>query len=275
MLPFPQPSSSTRLYVSACKLFLKLTPAVGTFKLLGMEDSRVIFLDNHLLVVDKPAGHLTHPAEESSAPCLLEEARAWLARRFEKPGRVFLEPIHRIDKPVSGVVVFARTSKALSRCMAAVREKACRKVYLALVEGGGLPEEGVCEHAVVKQEYRAAIAKRPGEGKPSRLCFKRLWRGEGRTLLQIDLDTGRYHQIRVQLAALGHPVFGDAKYGAASLLNGGIALHHLRYSLPHPVKGAPMQFSAPLPSRWPLSLGELQTILHQQNETCRQAPFFA
>jgi 23S rRNA pseudouridine1911/1915/1917 synthase len=208
-----------------------------------------LFEDNHLLVLNKPAGLLTQPSG-TNQESLEEQAKAWLKSVYHKPGRVFLESVHRLDKPVSGVVVFCKTSKALSRLHAEMRAKRIRKLYWAWVEGSPSPIEGVIEHTIHHDEFHAQIVltEHP-KGKVARLLYRTLKYQQGRTLLEIELDTGRYHQIRVQLAAIGHPIWGDAKYGSKHIyMPGAIALHHRRLQLIHPITQVWLTFEAPPPA---------------------------
>jgi 23S rRNA pseudouridine1911/1915/1917 synthase len=205
-----------------------------------------LFEDNHLLVLNKPAGLLTQPSgtEQDS---LEQQAKAWLKAIYQKPGNVFLEAVHRLDKPVSGIVVFGKTSKALTRLNAAIRTKQARKIYWAWVEGCLLLDEGYLEHALIHHDFHAKVvdAVHP-EGKKAQLTYRVLQRKKGRTLLEIELATGRYHQIRIQLATLGYPIWGDRKYGAKqSYEPEAIALHHRCLHLPHPISHAWLIFEAP------------------------------
>jgi 23S rRNA pseudouridine1911/1915/1917 synthase len=200
----------------------------------------VIFVDNHLLVVNKPAGLPTQP-HGPGLENLTDQAKAWVKRTYAKPGNVFLEPIHRLDKPVSGLVLFARTSKALSRLQEKMRERAFVKTYYALVDPTPRKQDGNLEHYLVHDEYRARVvtASHP-EGKRARLSYKVIQD----SLLEIDLETGRYHQIRAQFAAEGCPIIGDVKYGSTShWKQQGIALHHGKLSVPHPVSHELMLFT--------------------------------
>ena len=200
-----------------------------------------LFLDNHLLVLDKPAGLLTQPSG-TQEPSLEEDGKTYLKERFQKPGAVFLEAIHRIDRPVAGVVLFARTSKALSRLNERQREGAFQKFYHALV-CGTLEGIGTLEHWLRHDDFRAIPAS-PQE-RDARLCrlqYRSLEQRNGYTLLEICLETGRYHQIRAQLALEGHPIAGDTRYGAspASISVAppkGIALLSQRLVFPHPITG--------------------------------------
>lgn len=199
----------------------------------------ILFEDNHMLVVHKEAGLLVQPTDKEK-DCLLLRLKAFIKKRDVKPGNVFLEPIHRIDKPVSGIVVFAKTSKALSRMMQSVREKRCKKVYRAIVSGKLLAKEGILEHDLVHGEFRSHISK---EGKKAVLRYKVLKRMDSLSVIEIILDTGRYHQIRVQFAAIGCPIVGDIKYGSkCAFKKGEIALHHFKFMLPHPISKKELEF---------------------------------
>lgn len=196
----------------------------------------ILFLDNHLLIVVKRAG-------ETVQPDLHEEMRAYVEQKFQKPGRAFLEPIHRLDKPVAGIVVFARTSKALSRMHALMREQQIEKIYLAWVEGELRDEEGELEHFLRHGEHRAEIVKEEQEGaKRAQLHYRVLKRAKGQTLVEVSLKTGRYHQIRAQFAAIGHPIVGDAKYGSRQTREA-IALIHVRIAFRHPVTQAALSLA--------------------------------
>lgn len=198
----------------------------------------IIYEDNHLLVVNKPAGLLTQPSG-TDQDSLEQQAKQYIKEQYQKPGNVFLEAVHRLDKPVSGLVVFARTSKALSRLQAAMRAKKYTKIYTALVEGEIKNAEGVLEHYLIHDDFKATVAAKGNpEAKLARLHYKVLKFDKGNSLLEIELDTGRYHQIRAQLATIGHPIVGDAKYGSKKqFFADTIALHHKSIAFPHPVTG--------------------------------------
>lgn len=207
-----------------------------------------LFEDNHLLVLNKPADLLTQPSG-TGQDSLEEQAKAWLKAVYHKPGNVFLEAVHRLDKPVSGIVVFGKTSKALSRLNASMRAKQARKIYWAWVEGSLSLEEGELEHFLLHDEFHAKVvdAYHP-QGKLARLSYKVLQRKLERTLLEIELATGRYHQIRLQFAAVGHPIWGDRKYGGKEKYEPeAIALHHQRLQLPHPISQEWVIFEAAPP----------------------------
>jgi 23S rRNA pseudouridine1911/1915/1917 synthase len=195
----------------------------------------ILFCDNHVLIAAKPAGLLTQP-DKTDRPSLEGFAKDWVKKQYKKPGNVFLHCIHRIDRPVSGLVIFARTSKALSRLNELSRAKEIRRFYRAEVEGILSQKEGTLEHYLIHGEHRALLSKEgSSEAKKATLTYRVHERKEHSTLVDIELDTGRYHQIRAQLSAIGHPVLGDKKYG--SKIGDGQFIHLTCTDLqfPHPV----------------------------------------
>jgi len=222
----------------------------------------VLFEDNHLLVVNKPGGFLTQPNDTDQAS-VEAWGKSWLKEKYQKPGNVFLGAVHRIDKPVSGVVLLAKTSKALSRLNAAMRNKQTHKLYIALVQGTLRKKEGILEHYLIHDEYRASVVdKKNPAAKLARLRYRVLSETSGYSVLEIILETGRYHQIRAQLADVGAPILGDFKYGSTMPLLGvvsesSIALHHHRLQIPHPISGEMCVFEAPVPSGWPEGLRKI------------------
>ena len=214
----------------------------------------VIYLDNHLLVVHKPAGLLVQE-DRTGDPDLLTLGKAFLKEEFDKPGNVFLGLVHRLDRPVSGVMVLARTSKAASRLSDQFRRRAPDKRYFALVEGR-LEGQGTREDYLAKIDRHVRIVKQGHpKGKRAELRWQALAterRKEGNvSLVEIELVTGRAHQVRVQLAALGHPILGDLRYGATREFDGrNLALHSYRLEVEHPTKREPMAFAAMPPATW-------------------------
>lgn len=202
----------------------------------------IIYEDNHLLVVNKTAGILTQPSgtEQTSLESL---CKAWIKEKYQKRGNVFLEAVHRLDKQVSGIVVFGRTSKALTRLNAAMRSGKTKKTYHALLENAPKAREGILENYLWHDDYRAIVVKEGHAGaKLARLHYKML----SEFLAEIDLETGRYHQIRAQFAAIGCPIAGDTKYGSKHTLPGNrIALHHIRLCIPHPITQVFLTLEAP------------------------------
>ncbi len=164
----------------------------------------------------------------------------------------FWKHVHRLDKPVSGIVVFGKTGKALTRLNASIRSKHVKKIYIAGVEGIPAAKNGVVENFVIHDEHCAQIvASNHPEGKLARLSYRIIETFENEALLEIELETGRYHQIRVQLAGLGCPIRGDRRYGSRRQFSPeSIALHHARLLIPHPVTNEILTFEAPLPSNF-------------------------
>jgi 23S rRNA pseudouridine1911/1915/1917 synthase len=213
----------------------------------------ILYEDNHLLAVCKPGGLLVQ-GDRTNDPTLLGCAKEYLKEKYHKPGQVFLGLVHRIDRPVSGIVLFARTSKAASRVAKAFKDREVGKVYAAVVEGMPELEEGILEDLVARHGRRSHIVRSPdaGHAVPARLRYRVLAYTGGQSLLEVNLETGRHHQIRLQFSRRGHPVIGDMKYGAkAALPDNTIALHAWRLSIKHPVKDEMVVLSAPPPSRPP------------------------
>lgn len=213
----------------------------------------VFYRDNHLLVLYKPAGLLTQ-GDETREPSLLDLGKAWVKEIYGKPGSVYLGMVHRLDRPVAGVVLFCRTSKAAARMSAQIRSEAAEKYYLAVLEGELKENSGRLVNFLVRQDKRSSIVvpeRTPGS-QEARLDFNVLKKLEGRTLVRVKLETGRHHQIRVQFAHTGHPVVGDLRYGApAPLPQKQIALFAKELVIVHPVRGETMSFSSPIPCSWP------------------------
>ena len=201
-----------------------------------------IYLDNHVFVVDKPAGIPTQP-RPMGGESLEEEAKAWIKRKFQKAGNVFLTPIHRLDLPVSGLVLFARTSKSLSRLQAQMRARKIRKTYFARVEGRLKVKKGCLRHFITHGDRRAQITE---QGKEAVLSYRVLKEWKDKTLLEIELHTGRYHQIRAQLSHMGHPICGDVKYGAKKS-GERIELHHGKLTFFHPISQEEITVESPPP----------------------------
>ena len=213
----------------------------------------VLYHDNHLLAVNKPSGLLTQPSG-TERDNLEDRAKAYIKETRNKPGNVFLHAVHRLDQAVSGVVLFACTDKALSRLNADLRAHRFTKIYLAAVCGTPPQRAGLLRHFLIHDEYRAAVTEEGAPGARECLLDYKILKQSGETsLLEIHLHTGRYHQIRAQLAAAGCPIFGDEKYGAKIKLPGGtIALHHARLTVTHPVTKNELIIEAPPPAWQPL-----------------------
>jgi 23S rRNA pseudouridine1911/1915/1917 synthase len=196
----------------------------------------ILYEDNHILAVNKPAGLLTQPSG-TDRESLESLCKVYLKEKYQKPGNVFLESIHRLDKPVSGIVVFARTGKALSRLQASIRNRDCIKRYQALVENAPRQDEGILEHYLIHDDFKAAVVSSTHpQAKLARLKYKTVEVRGKYFLLDIEIETGRYHQIRAQLAAIGCPIIGDMKYGSQkSLPDNKLALHHVYMDIEHPI----------------------------------------
>jgi 23S rRNA pseudouridine1911/1915/1917 synthase len=213
---------------------------------------KVLFEDNHCIAVVKPARVLTAGDRTGDVP-LLDMVREYLKEKYQKPGNVFVGLVHRLDRPVSGVVLFARTSKAAARLSEQFREGTITKVYRAIVEGKVAEPSGEFVDWLVKNEQTnvvRSVAPRTESARESRLRFRRVQSSRGLTLLEITPATGRSHQIRVQLSVRGHPIYGDGKYGSKYSLQGTIALHAAQLTFDHPTRHEPVTITAPDPVMW-------------------------
>ena len=202
------------------------------------------------MVINKPAGMLVQ-GDATGDLDLLSAGKMYLKEKFNKPGNVFLGLVHRLDRPVSGVMVFARTSKAASRLGQQFRKRTVQKRYLAMVEGQ-LPDKGSLVDYVRKDHKTVRIvnADHPN-GLRAELSYEVLRRKKGRTIVLVQLATGRPHQIRVQLANQKAPIIGDFKYGSKTPLDGwNLALHSAQLEIEHPTKQVRMRWEAPIPSTW-------------------------
>jgi 23S rRNA pseudouridine1911/1915/1917 synthase len=212
----------------------------------------VLYEDNHLLAVNKPAGLPTMGVSED-VPSLLKVAKQYIKDRYQKPGNVYLGIVSRLDAPVTGVALIARTSKAARRLAEQFRARAVEKTYWALVEGAVEPSEAECVDWLAQDERHRRMwivgPTVPG-AKQARLFYRRIATLPDSTLLEVALGTGRKHQIRLQLAHRGHPILGDRKYGSRRGWPAGIALHARRLCFVHPVKGDRLELQAPLPEAW-------------------------
>ena len=197
----------------------------------------ILYEDNHIIAVNKHSGDLVQSDTEGT-PGLEDEIKEFIKIRDEKPGEVFLGVVHRIDRPVSGAVVFAKTSKALARLNEMIRQQQIKKTYWAITENRPNDEEGTLHHWIVRnpKTNRSHAHQRPkGDGKEAILDYRVMGASTNYTLVEVDLKTGRHHQIRAQLSAIGCSIKGDLKYGAKrSNKDGGISLHSRKVELRTP-----------------------------------------
>lgn len=214
----------------------------------------VLHVDNHVLVVEKPACLPCVP-DDSGDESLLDRAREWVRVEFDKPGNVFLGVVHRLDRPVSGVVLFARTSKAAARLTSQFREHQTGKHYLGVVQGEPGADEGELVQWLEKLPNKNFVVRHeePRAGaKEARTEWRVMSRDAGQALLRLTPHTGRSHQLRVACASLGTPLLGDLKYGAPeALADRSIALHAERLEFEHPTRSERLAFQcAPPDAPW-------------------------
>lgn len=211
---------------------------------------QVVYEDNHIIIVSKSSGEIVQGDKTGDTP-LSETVKQYLKEKYQKPGNVFLGVAHRLDRPVSGLVVFARTSKALTRLNKMFAEGQVHKTYWAIVESKPQVEEGVLEHWLVRNEQQNKSYAHDHEvprSKKAILKYRLLGQSERYYLLEVNLMTGRHHQIRCQLAKMGCPIKGDLKYGARrSNPDGSISLMARHVQFIHPVSQKLIAVEAPLP----------------------------
>ncbi|WP_297273175.1 RluA family pseudouridine synthase [uncultured Bacteroides sp.] len=211
----------------------------------------VVYEDNHIIIVNKTASEIVQGDKTGDTP-LSETVKQYLKEKYNKPGNVFIGVTHRLDRPVSGLVVFARTSKALARLNDMFRKGEVKKTYWALVKNTPKEPEGELTHYLVRNEKQnksyAYDTEKPGS-KMAVLHYKTIAHSDNYCLLEVDLKTGRHHQIRCQLAKMGCPIKGDLKYGyPRSNSDGSICLHARRVHFIHPVSKEPIDVEAPVPA---------------------------
>ena len=214
------------------------------------ENLLVLYEDNHLIVVNKRPGDIVQGDKTKDVP-LSEVVKAYLKIKYDKPGNVYLGVAHRLDRPTSGIIVFSKTSKALPRLNKMFAEKGATKTYWAVVKASPPHQEDTLTHWLVrnsKQNKSYAHLRETSNSKKASLTYRVSQKLDSYFLLEIDLHTGRHHQIRAQLAAIGCPIKGDLKYGFdRSNKDGSIHLHALRLSFVHPVKKEALEFVASPP----------------------------
>lgn len=222
----------------------------------------ILYEDNHCLAIHKPAGRVSAHFQ-GDEETLDREVKRYLKAKYHKPGNVFLGVVHRLDKPVSGVLLFARTSKAAARLSEQFREGTVEKVYWAVVEGELTQTFGTLEDWLLK-DVEAERVEVVSEGTPKAklavLHFTRKATHGGLTWLELRPQTGRTHQLRVQLAHHGHPIYGDAKYGSIHTLPHAIGLHARALTFLHPIRYEPITLTADVPRNW---RGRFAYVLHE------------
>ena len=210
----------------------------------------VVYEDNHVIIVNKSSSEIVQGDKTGDKP-LSETVKEYIKEAYAKPGNVFLGVVHRLDRPVSGVVLFARTSKALPRLNDMFRNGEVRKTYWAIVKDAPPQPSGTLEHWLVrneKQNKSYAYDREVPNSKKAILNYRVIGRSDNYYLLEVNLKTGRHHQIRCQLAKMGCPIKGDLKYGAKrSNPDGSISLHARSISFTHPVSKQPIEAVAPVP----------------------------
>jgi len=215
------------------------------------ENLKVLHEDNHLIIINKRVGDIIQGDKTGDKP-LSDVVKEYISEKYNKPGKVFLGVVHRLDRPTSGVVIFARTSKALERLNKMLREKTIKKTYWAVVKNPPPKQQDTLVNYLKKNPKNnksTAYSKEIKDSKKAILHYKTINKSDHYTLLEIDLETGRHHQIRCQLANIRSPIKGDLKYGFnRSNKNGGIHLHARKIEFTHPVKKEIVAFTAECPN---------------------------
>lgn len=214
------------------------------------DNLQVLFEDNHLIIINKRVGDIVQGDKTGDKP-LSEVVKEYIAIKYNKPGKVFLGVVHRLDRPTSGIVIFARTSKSLERINKMLRDKFIKKTYWAIVKDHPIKNKNTLIHFLKKNPKNnksTAYDKETRDSKRAVLHYNTLKKFDNYALLEIDLETGRHHQIRSQLSKIGHPIKGDLKYGFnRSNKNGGIHLHAKKIEFIHPVNKNNISINAPTP----------------------------
>lgn len=213
-------------------------------------NSQILYEDNHIIIINKKVGQLVQ-GDKTGDQSLLELLKDFIKERDQKPGNVYLGLVHRIDRPTSGLVIYAKTSKALSRLTQMVKNREIKKTYWAVVPKEMIPQSQTLTHYLKKNEKnnKAIIYSNETEGaKKAILSYNIIKTLDNYMLLEVDLQTGRHHQIRAQLSKIGVPIKGDLKYGALrSNPDGGISLHARMLEFIHPVSKELIKITAPVP----------------------------
>ena len=212
----------------------------------------IIYIDNHLLAIIKPAGLLAQ-TDHTGGDSLLEKVRQWIKKEYNRPGNIFLGLVHRLDRNVSGIILFARTSKAASRLSKQFREGLPKKIYRAIVLGKPGETRAKLIHYLRKEKSlkTTVFPRETSSAKRAELSYEVIGAFEKNSLIEITLSSGRFHQIRAQMAFIGYPILGDIKYGApGSLPNHNIALYACKLVFNHPVSNEEIILTAPEPEEW-------------------------
>ncbi len=221
-----------------------------TLFFLQLISMQVIYEDNHVIVVNKSTSEIVQGDKTGDKP-LSEILKDWIKQKYDKPGNVFVGVVHRLDRPVSGLVLFAKTSKALTRLNEMFKVHEVKKTYWAIVKNRPKVVEAEITHFLLrneKQNRTVAYETERKDTKKATLSYRIIAQSDNYTLLEIDLKTGRHHQIRCQLSKIGSPIKGDLKYGFdRSNPDGGISLHARRLSFVHPVSKELIELTAPVP----------------------------
>ncbi|HPS57604.1 MAG TPA: RluA family pseudouridine synthase [Spirochaetota bacterium] len=238
----------------------------------------IIYEDNHIIVADKPAGILSQ-GDISGETSLLDMLKNYVKLKYSKPGEAFIGLVHRLDKHVSGLMVFARTSKAASRLHDEITSGKMEKYYIALAEKEIVPDQDwhMIENYLYREKDKTFIAAKEGKNtQRGVLYYTAIASGRGKSLLLVKLETGRKHQIRAQLTGMGAPVYGDARYGSSASTGKAICLHSVFLGFVHPVKKTPVEFFSPPPELFRQSAdfipGDLQAELMERIRQFRIRP---
>ncbi len=211
----------------------------------------VLYEDNHIIVINKAAGEIVQ-GDKTGDKSLCDTMKQYIKEKYAKPGNVFIGLPHRLDRPVSGIVVFAKTSKALERLNNMFRDGNVKKIYWAITKGKPLPAQGEISSWILRNEKMNKSFSYPKEVKGSKhalLFYRQIAASQNYNLIEVELKTGRHHQIRCQLSSIGCPIKGDLKYGAQrSNPDGSISLHARYIEFTHPVSKELIQVTAPLPA---------------------------
>lgn len=217
-----------------------------------LTENQILFEDNHIIIINKKAGQLVQ-GDKTGDISLLDEVKSYIKQKYSKPGNVFAGLVHRIDRPTSGIVIFAKTSKALTRLTEMIKKREIKKTYWAVVKKNEIPETQRLVHYLKKNEKNNkaiifnSLSAQSGS-KEAILTYKIIKKSDHYLLLEIDLETGRHHQIRAQLSAIKCPIKGDLKYGAdRSNSDGSIHLLARKIEFIHPIKKEKIVLKAPVP----------------------------